>query len=339
MEIDCSAGGGQLLRTSVGIAALTGTPIELTQIRAHRPNPGLKAQHAAAVGILADICNATVSPFAVGTDSLTFEPGPPQSGSYERAIETAGNVFLVFDTLLPLAHILEKPLVVTVHGGTETKWAPTSDYYRRIKLPLLRRHGLNAHVVLDRYGFYPVGGGSATLHLYPSSFQPIELPRPDSINSAHVYSLETDDLSQATVASRQAETARAGLTERDISLQDTRIRTISAPSAGSAVTIRGAGAHAIFGFTNVGEKGKPAESVASECLDALDDFHSNPSAVDPHTADQLLPFLAVAGGTLAISSLTDHIESLLTLLEALQFDIQVSDSADGLLISSDGRAL
>lgn len=38
-------GGGQLLRTTVALAAITGTEITITNVRARRANPGLAVQH------------------------------------------------------------------------------------------------------------------------------------------------------------------------------------------------------------------------------------------------------------------------------------------------------
>ena len=38
-------GGGQILRTSIALSAILGEPIKITNIRAKRPQPGLKRQH------------------------------------------------------------------------------------------------------------------------------------------------------------------------------------------------------------------------------------------------------------------------------------------------------
>ena len=43
-------GGGQILRTSLALSALTGTPVHIERIRARRPKPGLQRQHLVAVG-------------------------------------------------------------------------------------------------------------------------------------------------------------------------------------------------------------------------------------------------------------------------------------------------
>ena len=45
IKIDGIDGGGQLLRTSLGLSALTGKSFEIINIRKNRSNPGLQEQH------------------------------------------------------------------------------------------------------------------------------------------------------------------------------------------------------------------------------------------------------------------------------------------------------
>jgi RNA 3'-terminal phosphate cyclase (ATP) len=58
IEIDGSLGegGGQIVRTSLTLAVSTPSPIIIRNIRARRSNPGLRAQHLAAVNAAAAIC-------------------------------------------------------------------------------------------------------------------------------------------------------------------------------------------------------------------------------------------------------------------------------------------
>src|SRR5689334_11566241 len=53
-------GGGQIIRTSLTLSALTGRPVELVNIRAGRPKPGLQAQHLTAVLAAARVCDAAM---------------------------------------------------------------------------------------------------------------------------------------------------------------------------------------------------------------------------------------------------------------------------------------
>jgi RNA 3'-terminal phosphate cyclase (ATP) len=54
-------GGGQVLRTSLSLAALTGRPFRLVNIRANRSKPGLRPQHLTAVRAVAAICGAELA--------------------------------------------------------------------------------------------------------------------------------------------------------------------------------------------------------------------------------------------------------------------------------------
>ncbi|MER6411270.1 RNA 3'-terminal phosphate cyclase [Streptomyces humidus] len=51
LEIDGGAcsGSGMIVRQAVACAAVTGTPVHLRHVRAHRPRPGLRHQHLCAV--------------------------------------------------------------------------------------------------------------------------------------------------------------------------------------------------------------------------------------------------------------------------------------------------
>ncbi len=48
-------GGGQMLRTSLSLSAITGRSVRLENIRARRDKPGLKRQHLTCVRAVAEI--------------------------------------------------------------------------------------------------------------------------------------------------------------------------------------------------------------------------------------------------------------------------------------------
>ncbi|WP_457753322.1 RNA 3'-terminal phosphate cyclase, partial [Thermococcus sp.] len=60
-------GGGQILRTAVALSAITGEPIKIINIRANRPNPGLRPQHLHGILALKELCNAKVKGAEVGS--------------------------------------------------------------------------------------------------------------------------------------------------------------------------------------------------------------------------------------------------------------------------------
>ena len=65
-------------------------------------------------------------------------------------------------------------------------------------------------------------------------------------------------------------------------------------------------------FVGLGERGKPAETVADEAVDELLAFEAvDRGAVDPHSADQILLPLALAEGRsiFTITEVTEHLRT------------------------------
>lgn len=331
-ELDGSEASGQFFRTAIALAALGGEPVRIRGIRGARSDPGLKAQHLAALETLAAVCDAEVSGAELGAETVEFDPGRIEGGSYAVEIGTAGSVTLVFDTLLPLATELDADLSVTATGGTDVEWAPPIDYHRRVKLPLLRRFGLDAAVEVDRRGFFPAGGGRATLRLSPSTLDPIRLEERGDARRVRIYSTEAEALADADVAYRQAGGAIERLDD-EYEVGERIERTVESDCPGSAIVLRVDCGGSLAGFSALGERGKPAERVGEEAADAANRFLDHDAPIDGHAADQLLPFLAMAGGRLRIPAVTDHVETGRSLLASFGREVRLESGetlvADG----------
>ena len=78
----------------------------------------------------------------------------------------------------------------------------------------------------------------------------------------------------------------------------------------------------ISGFSSLGSRGKPAEKVANEAVDFLKDYIESDGCIDPHLADQLVPFMALAKGSSSFTT-TQITEHLLTNLWVLQHFLEV----------------
>src|SRR4051794_1613906 len=94
-------GGGQILRTSLGLSMVTGQPFRVQSIRARRARPGLMRQHLCAVRAAAEVSGATLSGDEIGSKELVFNPGAVRAGTYHFAIGSAGSATLVLQTVLP----------------------------------------------------------------------------------------------------------------------------------------------------------------------------------------------------------------------------------------------
>lgn len=329
LTIDGRTGGGQLLRTALSLAAVTDTAFELENIRADRPDPGLKPQHLTAIQAVAKLCGAEVSDAEADSEELAFEPGELRPTALTADIGTAGSIALLFDAVLPLSAKVESGFDFTATGGTDVKWSPTLGYFGRVKLPLLEPLGLACDVSVERTGFYPVGGGRATLQVGPSSLGPIRLDQRGSLEGVTVYSKASEGLGEQEVADRQAQRAVELLVERDLPVDGATVDYVDSPSDGSSLLIRAKYAHSLAGFDALGERGKPSETVAEEAIERFLAFDAGPRAVDVHMGDQLLVFLALAGGRLSAPRLSDHIQSNAALIDRFGFDLAIEGRPDG----------
>lgn len=328
LELDGSAGGGQLLRTALSLAVVTDTPFRIESIRGDRPTPGLAAQHLAAVNLVATYCDAEVEGAELGAEAVTFVPGDRRRSSLAAHVDTAGSVTLLCDTILPIA-AADGPVELTATGGTDVKWAPTVAYYRRVKLPLLATWGLDADCDLERTGFYPVGGGEVTLTVTPSSLSRFDIETRGPLERVDVYSKAAVDLADSEVADRQASHAATRLDEMGVPADVASVDYVEADSPGSSLLLRATYDGAVAGFSALGERGRRSEDVAEATLTDFGQFHAGDAPVDEHMADQLLVLLAIAGGRVRIPRLTDHVRTNLELIAAFGSDIEATSRPDG----------
>lgn len=297
IEIDGSQGegGGQIVRTACSLAAAMGKPLRVHRIRAGRGTPGLRAQHVAALRALAEVCDGRLRGAEVGSDCIELDPGEVRPGLYEFAIGTAGSTSLVFQALLPALLLAPGDSRVTVTGGTHNPFAPPFEFLRDVYGPLLEAIGVHSHFVLERPGFYPAGGGRATMELQGfGGAEPLiglHLGQRGELRRIEGISFASASL-PAHIVERQAMQVIGRLRQRQLrgSVEQARGETAS---SGTAVFLRAVFARCVAGFSALGERGKPAERVADEAVDALLAHLDAAGALDGRAADQVLTVLAV----------------------------------------------
>lgn len=74
-------GGGQIIRTSLALALVTGQPFRIDNIRANRRKPGLLRQHLTGVEAATQIGLAETDGAMLGSTSVTFYAGPLNGAS------------------------------------------------------------------------------------------------------------------------------------------------------------------------------------------------------------------------------------------------------------------
>ncbi len=319
IEIDGAygEGGGAVLRQALGMAAYAGRPVRVFNIRAGRPRPGLAPQHLRSVQAVGAVCGARVRGASLGSTELTFEPGEISAGSFRFDIGTAGSVTLLLQTLLLpcLTHAGEYEFELT--GGTDVPWSPPVDYLIQVTLPALTAFG-TCQVSVGRRGYYPRGGGLLQARLVGSrgAPPPVELVEPGRVTAIRGVSHAGRRLKERRVAERQADAADH-LLRRLGHPVEIAIEHAEAADPGSGVTLwTEAEGGPRLGGSALGARGKPADEVGREAARALlDALGAEAAAVDRHLADQLVPFLAAAGGRLRAPEITEHVRSNLHVAE------------------------
>jgi RNA 3'-phosphate cyclase len=328
LVIDASLGegGGQVLRTSLALALITGKSFSMTRIRHHRAKPGLMAQHLRAVEAATAIGMARVEGAQLGSQTLNFEPTAIRSGNFSFDIGTAGSTSLVLQTILLPLSFAGAGSTVTVAGGTHVRWSPCFHFLEEHWLHYMRKIGFHLRLELESAGFYPRGGGRVHAHVHPvAAVSPMSLTARGPLKRIRGISAVANlDIS---VAERQKRRAIERLAEvsRAAEIEIIRLRS---PSQGTLLLILGEFENSQCCFCALGARGKPAERVADEAVDQFLEFLATDGCVDPYLADQLVLPLALARGVSRIrtSKVTPHLE---TNAEIVKTFLPVSIEIDG----------
>ncbi|MFH2021555.1 MAG: RNA 3'-terminal phosphate cyclase [archaeon] len=344
IEIDGSylEGGGQIVRTALAFSALTGKNIQIKNIRKGRSQPGLKKQHLAAVNALKDICDAEVYGNELGSSSLMFKPASLTFRNLNIDIGTAGSITLLLQALLPVILFSDKRLKIQIEGGTDTLGSMPVDYFQNVFLPHISKYA-RIDSKLERRGYYPKGGGKLTLRIKPKYFRKnhagfidfmsflrkedkkIFLPEQGNLLAVFGRSHASMDLMKANVSERQAKAAKFFLGNLDCS-KKIDIEYTETKSSGSGVALWAVFSKfdemnkenpVILGADCLGKKGKKSEKIGEEASKKLLEEIRSGGAADSHLADQLLPYLALFGGEIKSSRITDHCRTNIYVIEKI----------------------
>jgi RNA 3'-terminal phosphate cyclase (ATP) len=180
LEIDGSfgEGGGQILRSAVSLACIMQKPIRIKNIRHNRKIPGLRAQHLATLQILANVCDAKTEGMNLGSTSITFTPGKMKDAVLSENVGTAGSITLVLQALIPVVSLSGKKLQLTITGGTDVPWSPTTAYTQHVLADAYSRIGIEFSMKTHKRGYYPKGGGLVDVVINPcKQIRPISFSR------------------------------------------------------------------------------------------------------------------------------------------------------------------
>jgi RNA 3'-terminal phosphate cyclase (ATP) len=326
LVIDGSAGegGGQVLRTALGLSLVTQTPFRIEKIRGRRPKPGLQRQHLACVKAAALIGDAGVEGDALSSQELTFHPRALRPGNYELAIGSAGSTTLLLQAVLPALLRASGPTTLALEGGTHNRLAPTFEFLAQSFVPVLAQLGARIDVKLVRYGFEPAGGGRIEVSVTPAPLKPIELLE----RGALIRRTATAVI--ASIPQKVAARELAMVVE-DLDFAATELHTehVTASSPGNAIIVALTYQHVADVFVGLGERGITAEKVAHRTTGEVKRSLRTDAPVGSHLADQLMiPFALAGGGAFRTVELTQHSHTQLELIPRF-LDVKLECQPEG----------
>lgn len=293
LKIDGShgEGGGQILRSSLALAMVTGQGFVIENIRAGRKKPGLMRQHLTAVRAAAEVCHASVEGDAIGSQVLSFTPGTIEAGDYKFAIGTAGSTTLVLQTVLMPLLLAGGPSRLVLEGGTHNPFAPPFDFLARAYVPLINRMGPRVSLTLERPGFFPAGGGKLVVDIEPcAKLNPLTLPHRGAVVRKSVKAWVS--ALPLHIGERECNAVRNKLKLED---GDATVEIVDDPRGpGNIVTIEIESEHVTEVFTGFGERDRPAEKVAGQAVQQAQRYLASGAAAGEYLTDQLLLPTAIA---------------------------------------------
>ncbi|KAL2062262.1 hypothetical protein VTL71DRAFT_6528 [Oculimacula yallundae] len=312
-------GGGQLVRVAVALAALTGTPIRIENIRGKRGSGprggGLKAQHVSCIETLAKATEAEVTGCYVGSKTVEFKANLSSAAIKNRNIivkaESAASILLVFQAVLPFflfaGDEAGSPITLTIQGGSNVSFSLSFEYLDQVLLPSLQRFGIKVKRELERRGW-----SHGTLELGSAKFTIIPLPIGQPIKElnwpAEQGSISRIDVSYLVPKELQS-SMREALTselsyqypsiEVNFVLEDDshhRARFYALLVAHTTTGFRVGRDWLYSGKTKVPSYKHIVIEMAKKLVGELDDMLMRDFAIDEHLQDQLVVFQALAQG-------------------------------------------
>ncbi len=323
-------GGGQILRTSLSLSAITGKPFEIFNIRKGRKKPGLAAQHLTSVRAAKAISNAAVGGDALGSETLSFAPQRIEPGEYHFNVAeekgSAGSTMLVLQTILLPLSCADTGSRLIIEGGTHVPWSPPFHFISEIFARNIARLGFSFSASIERWGWYPKGGGLIRANIFPRKHTETTFRLEQKGTLISLKGISAVSNLPISIAERQKNEALRLLAERGM---DADLSIVQSPSigVGTFLFLDAQYEETSGGFSALGARGKRAEEVASDAVMEYLSYGETGAALDPHSADQIILYLAAIGGahTFTTSRITQHlltnIRTIRSFLPEIRIDV------------------
>jgi RNA 3'-phosphate cyclase len=322
-------GGGQILRSAVALSLLTKKSVNISNIRANRSNPGIKPQHYTAINIIKEISNANTEGLEIGSSNLIFNPGEIKGGTYKFDIGTAGSIVLVFQACILSFVNTKEEINIELSGGTDVKWSPSWDYFEHVFIPMIKKIGVSVNVELINRGYYPKGGGIASISIKPfQKLVPLNLESNQNFDTI-VGIIHLGNLPEHIGKRMKHSTIKILLQNNLKSIIN--IDSVKSLSNGTGMTLWAENNNSILGYAMLGEKGLPAEKIGEKCAKEIINEIRSGANIDIYNFDQIVPYLILLENKVSsciVKEVSSHAETNMWLISQFFEDKDIFNVSD-----------
>jgi len=319
-------GGGSILRLSSGFSILYNRSIKIRNIRANRPEPGLKLQHLLGLKTLSEVTGSFLSDCKVGTEELTFIPKHNLKTNISLEVSTAANLGLLLQPIqiASMNFKAEKVELTLNGGGTFGLYAPSLNYLKEVTYKIFSKSGLNIDIDIKKHGFYPKSFDShvkCTIYPPKENLKPVkltELGRIDLINGEIIITSQLKG--QGGNIGERIKRAIEQQLKKEVKIEtDIQYKWVDAISPGVGLSLW---AHSNTGAilstgTLLGEKGLSSEKLGTMAANELIKYIKNEIPVDNYLSDQLIPLMAFVNqpSKIKVLEITNHTKTNLEIVK------------------------
>jgi RNA 3'-phosphate cyclase len=190
------------------------------------------------------------------------------------------------------------------------------DYFRFVFLKVLETMGVKTEIKILKRGYYPEGGAKTEAIIFPSKIKKLNLVERGLFKKIMVISGASDFLKPKKVAERQIFGVKEILGKLKLPFEE-KIEYYDTRCPGSQIFLATEFENTIIGADNLGKLGKRAEDVGKETALGLLKEEKSGACLDKHSADQILPYLALAEGKseVSVSEITNHCKTNMWVIE------------------------
>ena len=179
----------------------------------------------------------------------------------------------------------DKPSSIVVEGGTHNPGGPPFDFLDRVYLPQIEKMGPSIKAKIERYGFYPAGGGKIKIEIQPNkTLLGLSLTERAQKTKAKLMALVSN--LPVHIAQRELDVIRRKGKWHESECYPIEIKDSIGP--GNVVMMEFDSGNVSEIITGFGSPGVPAESVARKAYRDAKPYLNGDYPVGEHLADQLL---------------------------------------------------